>query len=192
MTQSTATGTAHRFRTRADRFGALLDAVGDRWGDPTPCEGWSVRDVVRHTIATERDFLAQRDLPLGPAPDLDDPAGAWRRHAAAVTEVLGRDGVAEQEYDGYFGRTTIAATMADFYGWDLVIHGWDVARATGQDWSLPDAEVAELDATADGWGDALHSEGVCGPEVAVAPDAPAHERLLGRLGRDPHWTPPAQ
>ena len=39
--------------------------------------------------------------------------------------------MAAREYDGYFGRTTIAATVADFYGWDLVVHGSDVARATG-------------------------------------------------------------
>ena len=97
--------------------------------------------------------------------------------------------MAAREYDGYFGRTTIAATVADFYGWDLVVHGSDVARATGQEWSVSDAEAADLHATADGWGAALHSEGVCAPAVEVGADASATDRLLARLGRDPGWRP---
>jgi uncharacterized protein (TIGR03086 family) len=105
--------------------------------------------------------------------------------------VLSRDGVAEKEYDGYFGRTTIAATMADFYGWDLVVHGSDIARATGQEWSVTDEEAAALHRTADGWGDALYSDGVCAEAVPVPDDASASDRLLARLGRDPGWAPAA-
>ncbi len=184
----TLNDTARRFLERAEHYASILDGADQQWDAPTPCEGWTVRDVVAHTLDTERNFLATRELPLAKAPDHADPALAWRHHAAAVVAVLGQEGVAEHEYDGYFGRTTIAATMADFYGWDLVIHGWDVARATGQPWSLSDDEVASLSATADGWGPALHSDGVCGPEVEVAPSAPAYEKLLARLGRDPHWS----
>ena len=98
-------------------------------------------------------------------------------------------GVAEREYDGYFGRTTIGGTLADFYGWDLVVHGSDVARATGQAWEISDAEASELLATADGWGDALYSEGICADAVPVPDDASATDRMLGRLGRDPRWQP---
>lgn len=183
------TPTAQMFTDRADAFAAILDASDSRWDAPTPCDGWSVRDVVLHVIDTERDFLARHDLDPGPVADLADLPAAWRAHCAAVTDVLGREGVAEREYDGYFGRTTIAATMADFYGWDLVIHGSDAARATGQPWSISDEEAASLHATADGWGDALHSEGVCGAAVPVPDDASATDRLLARLGRDPGWRP---
>lgn len=184
------TDIAQKFTERADAFAAILDATDDQWDAPTPCEGWSIRDVVVHTIDTERDFLQRHGLSPGPAPDAADPASAWRAHAAEVAEVLARDGVAEREYDGHFGRTTIAATMADFYGWDLVIHGSDIARATGQPWSISDSEAAALHATADGWGQALYSEGVCGAAVPVPDDASATDRLLARLGRDPGWKPP--
>lgn len=183
------TETAQHFAERADAFAAILDRARPQWDAPTPCEGWIVRDVVAHVIDTERDFLEQHDLSPGPSPDRSDPEAAWRAHSAAVTEVVGRDGVGGTEYDGYFGRTTIAATLADFYGWDLVVHGSDVARATGQDWSVSDEEAARLHATADGWGEALHSQGICGPAVEVADDASTSDRLLARLGRAPDWRP---
>ncbi len=183
------TDTTRHFIQRADAFTAIVDRARPAWDAPTPCEGWTVRDVVDHVIDTERDFLERQDLGPGPSPDRSDPATAWRQHAAAVADVLGRDGVAELEYDGYFGRTTIAATMADFYGWDLVVHGSDVARATGQEWSVSDEEAARLHVTADGWGGALYSEGVCAEAVEVAEDASASDRLLARLGRDPGWRP---
>ncbi len=188
MTETQHT-TAQHFTDRADTFAAVLDAAGRQWDAPTPCEGWTVRDVVAHAVDTERDFLVRQGLDVGEAPDLADPAAAWRAHAATVAGVLAQEGVAGREYDGYFGRTTIAATMADFYGWDLVVHGSDIARATGQDWSVSDAEAASLHATADGWGDALYSEGVCSTAVPVADDASTTDRLLARLGRDPGWRP---
>jgi uncharacterized protein (TIGR03086 family) len=189
MTETTQHPTAQLFTDRAASFAAILDAAGGRWDAPTPCEGWSVRDVVAHAIDSERDFLARQGFDVGVAPDPADPAGAWQSHAATVVAILGREGVAEREYDGFFGRTTIAGTMADFYGWDLVVHGSDVARATGQEWSVGDEEAAALHATADGWGDALYSEGVCAAPVPVPDTASVTDRLLARLGRDPGWRP---
>ena len=162
------TETAQTLHRPGRRFATILDRAQPHWDAPTPCEGWTVRDVVEHVIDTEREFLERQELAPGPSPDRDDPGSAWRSHAAAVAEVLGRDGVADTEYDGYFGRTTVAATMADFYGWDLVVHGSDVARATGQGWSVGDEEAARLHATADGWGDALTPRVSAGAAVEVA------------------------
>ena len=195
MTQTTTPTTddlLSLFQQRADRFTRVVEAVDastGRWDVPSPCEGWSARDVVGHVLETQRDFLERQGLAAGPEPDLTDPAAAWRAQRAHVTTVLAADGVAAREYDGYFGPTTIADTIADFYGWDLAVLGSDVARATGQEWSVSDAEAADLHATADGWGPALHSEGVCADAVEVGPDASVTDRLLARLGRDPSWQP---
>ena len=203
MTQTQPTQTTHStdhylalFQQRADRFTRVVEAVTGDWDVPSPCEGWSARDVVGHVVDTQRAFLELhglhgQDLDAGPEPDLADPAAAWRTQRAHLTSVLADSAVAATAYDGYFGPTTVAATVADFYGWDLVVHGSDVARATGQPWSVTDDEAAELHATADGWGEALHSEGVCADAVRVPDDASATDRLLARLGRDPGWRPPA-
>ena len=183
------TTTSTTFTRRAEAFADILDAVGDRWDAPTPCDGWTVRDVVRHTIETERDFLVRQGFEVGAPPDLDDPARAWGAHRGSVEGILAGDGVLDREYDGFFGRTTVGATMADFYGWDLVVHGSDVARAVGRPWEISEEQAAQLQSTADGWGETLYAEGICAAPVPVAAGASVTDRLLGRLGRDPGWQP---
>ncbi|HMQ38456.1 MAG TPA: TIGR03086 family metal-binding protein [Micropruina sp.] len=184
------TNTITIFTGRADRFSRIVAGVGSRWDDPSPCEGWTAADVVRHVIDTERDFLVRHGLLDTTPPATNDPAEAWRAHLSDVAQALATGGVAERPYDGYFGPTTIGDTMADFYGWDLVVHGWDVARATGQDGPITDDDARTLGAIADGWGAALHSPGVCAPALPVPDGATPVEQLLARLGRDPHWTAP--
>lgn len=174
------------FRRRADRFAAVLAGVGDSWDAPTPCPDWTVRQLVDHVIGTERDFLERHDLGVA-EPEGDDPAARFGDHLAAVNRRLDEPGVAERRFDGYFGPTTIGDTLADFYGWDLAVHAWDAARGSGQRLDWDDAEVARLGRAADGWGEALHSEGVCAEPLEVPDDASAQDRLLARLGRDPHW-----
>lgn len=177
------------FRARADRFTEVLDHVDGRWQAATPCEQWTVADVVRHVVDTENDFLSRHGL-AGEAIASADPAEAWRRHRAHVESALTQD-VADRRFDGYFGPTTIGDTMANFYGWDLAVHAWDIARAIGLANPISEADAEDLIRVADTWGDALYGEGICHPARAVAPDAPAAERLLGKLGRDPHWAPAA-
>ncbi|MGN0064658.1 MAG: TIGR03086 family metal-binding protein [Nocardioides sp.] len=183
MTSTTTTD----YTRLADRFGSVLP--GAEPGAVTPCTGWTVRDVVAHVLDTQRDFLLGHDVALPQRPALDDLAGAWGEHSAAVAAVLDQPGVAERAYDGYFGPTTIGGTMADFYGFDLVVHGWDVARASDQPWPLDDEEAAAWRRTAESWGPAIRAEGICGPEVAVPDEASGWDRLLGFVGRDPGWAP---
>ncbi|MDT9595207.1 TIGR03086 family metal-binding protein [Nocardioides zeae] len=181
---------------RAERLAVVLDDAGPRWDAPTPCDGWTVRDVVRHAVDTEGELLARHGLasPLAPdAPhpaDAEDLAASWRAWAAGVAAVVDDEALATT-YDGFFGPTTVGETLRDFYTWDLAVHAWDVARATGQAYALSDAEAAAHEETAAAWGDALYAEGVCAGPVPVAADASAWERLLGRLGRDPGWSAPA-
>lgn len=171
-----------------DLRGPLTDVItsvpAGAWGNPSPCEGWAARDVVRHLVETQRDFLIGQDVDLGPAPNVDaDPAAAWRAHAERVSEVLADGTVAAKEYDGYFGRTTVGATVEQFYLFDMVVHRWDVAAATGLDAGLTDEELDRVERGADSFGDALYMDGVCKPGVEPPVDADRRTRVLARLGR---------
>ncbi|UZN03091.1 TIGR03086 family metal-binding protein [Cellulomonas sp. S1-8] len=167
-------------------FGAVCDRLpATAWEQPSPCEGWTARDVLRHVVDTERDFLDQRGVPL-PAIDLDgDPAAVWRTHAAALTRAAADPAVGGLEYDGHFGRTTVGDSLLRFYGFDLVVHRWDIATAAGLDERFTDAELAFAEECAAGFGESLHAEGICRPGVEAPADADRQTRLLALLGRTP-------
>ncbi|SDN77380.1 TIGR03086 family metal-binding protein [Geodermatophilus sp. DSM 45219] len=170
----------------ADRpLTAVLDAVPtDAWDRPSTCEGWSVRDVVRHLVQTQREFLVGRGVDLGQEPDVDaDPAAAWRAHAGRVAAAVADEAVAGQPYEGYFGPTTLGATLEQFYVWDMVVHRWDVARSAGLDAALTDAELDRVESGADAFGAALYTEGICRPGSEPPAGAGRETRVLARLGR---------
>ena len=87
------------------------------------------------------------------------------------------------EYDGYFGRTSVADTLANFYGFDMLAHRWDLATALGQDATFSEAELDRIEKALDGFGDNLYLDGVCKPAIDVPDDASRQAKLLGRMGR---------
>ena len=177
---------ADRYRRVADRFSSVVDTVPEgSWNASSPCEGWTAREVVGHVVESQHGFLARFDL--APPLEGDDPVQQWPAVRDAVQAALDDPGTAATEYDGMFGRTTLAETVDQFMAADLVVHAWDIARATGLDdmEEIPADEVELLDARLRPMGDALRGPGVFGPEVPVPDDASPHERLLGFLGRQP-------
>lgn len=170
-----------RYAATADPFGAMVAKIED-WSAPSPCDGWTAADVLTHVLDTQRDFLAGHgyDAPVRTDTDL---ARAWGAHDAWVRSLLADPGVAGRGYDGFFGPTTIGDTMVDFYGWDLLVHCWDLATAAGRDAGFSDAELDTVDAAAAGFGDMLYAEGICAPALDVLSDAPRQTRVLARLGR---------
>lgn len=177
--------TATQYETAHRPLVAVLDTVpAAGWTKPSPCAGWSARDVLRHLIETQREFLTGHGIDPGSAPDIDgDPAGAWRDHAKRVLEVLSDDAVPALAYDGHFGPTTVGATLEQFYIWDMLVHRWDIARSVGSDAGLSDAELDRIERGADSFGDALYLDGVCRPGVEAPADADREARVLARLGR---------
>lgn len=177
--------TVDRFRTAAEPLTSVIDRVpADRWDAPSPCEGWTTRDVVRHIIETERQFLTSRDVALGDAPDVDaDPAAAWRAHRAEVEGVIADESVTATAYDGHFGPTTVGETIERFYVFDLVAHRWDIATGAGIDDRFTDAELDQLEGGAASFGDALYMEGVSKPALDVPDGADRQTRVLATIGR---------
>lgn len=179
---------ADRYRTLADAFEAKVEAVRpEDWSRPTPCDDWTVRDLVGHVVDVHGMML--RPLPNGlrDAPSVDDdPLAAFQSARSDVERVLDDPATADTEFDGMFGRTRVSATIDQFMGFDLVVHGWDLARATGQDETMDGAEVERIATFIERMGTAtMRENGVVGPEVPVPSDAPAQDRVLGQLGRQP-------
>ncbi len=167
----------------ADTFTSLVESVPlERWDASSPCEGWSAADVVQHVIDTQRDFLGARGADCGAAP-AGTPAERWLEHCALVQRVLSDEAFATAPYDGYFGPTTLADTMRNFYGWDMVVHRWDLGRAVGQEVAWSDTECAFVGGELEGYGDQLYSEGICKPAVEAPADATTQTRVLALLGR---------
>ena len=178
---------ADRYRELADAFEAKITRVRpEQWTSRSPCDDWDARGVVGHVVEVHGMLLGTADRRLGPAPSVeDDPLGAFRSARADIEKVLDDPALAEREYDGVLGRTSVGRTIDEFLGFDLVVHGWDLARATGQDETIEPAYVERVWTAAKGFDENLRRPGVCGPEVPVPADASPQDRLLGLLGRDP-------
>lgn len=164
---------------------AILTAVpAGRWSAPTPCEEWTARDVVAHLVDTQREFLTGRGLDVGAAPDMEaDPASGWHAHAQRVVTLIADDSVVAGEYDGFFGPTTTGETLEQFYIWDMLVHRWDIATATGLAARLSDDELDGVQQGAEAFGEGLHMEGICKPEVEVGPGGDRQAHILAKLGR---------
>ncbi len=176
---------ADRYRRLSDEFASTVAGVpDDAWANPSPCDEWTARDVVRHAVDTQGMFLGFIGGELGPIPSVDDnPGAAWDAARARVQAALDDPRQAGAAFDGFFGRTTFAAAVDRFLNSDLVIHRWDLARATGQDDTIDPTDAERVLTVAREFGDAFRSPGVCGPEVPVPADADVQTRLLGFYGR---------
>jgi len=160
----------------------------DRWSSGTPCEGWDARDVVRHVVDSTCTFLNF----IGRAPDRrhsvdDDPLGAWREARDAVQATLDDPALARQEYEGMFGTSVFEESVDQFLSADLTVHGWDLARATGQHERIDPHEAAlmyeRLTNVPPQMKEAMRSRGVFGPEIEPPPGADDQTRLLAFTGR---------
>src|SRR4051794_33268210 len=116
---------SERYARLADAFAEKVAAVrDDQWDSPTPCEGWTARDLVQHMIDTQGMFLGFVGRELGDIPTVeDDPLGAWNAARAVVQGDLDDPERAGTEFDGFFGRSRFDAGVDRFLCFDLVVHG---------------------------------------------------------------------
>jgi uncharacterized protein (TIGR03086 family) len=185
---------AERYRRRAESFERRVAGVGpDQWENQSPCVKWTARDVVEHVVTMHGVVLVPIARKLKPA---DDPLGAFQEARAAIEDVLDDPVAALSGTATPGGRMTVEQHIDQVVSDDLVLHGWDLARATGQDETIEPIDVERLWATAvaippdlmakyrtpGAFGEGIE---VYGPEVPVPPDAPLQTRLLALLGREP-------
>ena len=183
----------------AAQLARLADGVDDnQLGAATPCAGWSVAVLLGHLLGLTVAFTAaatKGPSPAGaPEPDGDLPAD-WkaqlRERLDALVTAWRAPGAWEGETEA--GGVTMPAEIMGVVALDeLVLHGWDLARATGQPFHADPASVqASLGfaASMSEPGQEAGREGLYGPVVPVPGDAPDLDRLLGFAGRDPRWAP---
>ncbi|MFC4787145.1 TIGR03086 family metal-binding protein [Nocardioides sp. MAHUQ-72] len=170
--------------------GAVVAGIGeDQWVLGTPCEGWTVRTVLNHTVGGMRIFAAELEgLPPGADHEADwlgsDPRTAFAEAAHADATAWRRPGALGGTVT--LGMGTLPAPMAAvIHLTEVLVHGVDLAVATGQQHLLDEASCERLLATMHAMGgvDAYRQPGMFGPEVAAPADARPHERLLAFLGR---------
>ena len=174
----------------AQEMNRLLAGVrDDQLARPTPCPDWTVADLLAHVHQFSTVFtLNARKQPIsldGGLPDdwradlargLDELAGAWREEAAWQGRVSagGIEMPAEQ-------NALVAVE-------ELVLHGWDLAAATGQQVRFGETELNRVEEFREVFAEPIASgEGPYGPPVAVPHAASRLERLVALAGRDPGW-----
>jgi uncharacterized protein (TIGR03086 family) len=180
-------GSAHaRYRRAADAFGECVARVPtDRWDAPTPCDGWVARDVVRHLVEWVPGVLGRGGVEFPPIPSVDDdPVAAWRALDAGLDTALTEPEVASREFDvGPPGRMTVALAIDMLVTGDVLVHTWDLARATGRDEHLDAELVHGMAQGLAAMGDALAASGHYAPRVDVPADADEQTQMLALAGR---------
>ncbi len=146
----------------------------------TPCEQWDARALINHMCDSQQYFISKArgedaSMPAEP-PDLigSDPVLTYNSYAIATLEAYRDPDVQEKEAMG-LGLTFV----------DQLVHAWDLAKATGQDTTMPPKlaeaafELIDGQMPADKRGDMFKAE------IATAPNVPAQDKLLAYTGRNP-------
>ncbi|MEM7272120.1 MAG: TIGR03086 family metal-binding protein [Actinomycetota bacterium] len=162
----------------ADKWDEVMAQVGDAdWDKTTPCEGWTVRELVDHAM-----FWQGRGGGVFGAEVPEDADWATVRSAlgSALADPANLEGSAEAM--GGMPKQAVAGLITA----DLLIHSWDLARSIDADATLPEAAVEStmmgLQRLPD---EMLRSERMFGPAVEVAEGASAQDQLIGFVGRTP-------
>lgn len=175
--------TPDRYRRVAQQFTDRVTAVpDDAWENPAPCEGWVARDVVRHIVDNTSFFLGISVE--GPSVD-EDPVGAWTAVRDATQAALDDPEVAQRTLDTPMGSMTVEQLVGRIGVADLLVHTWDLARATGLDETLDIEEVRRTYSMMEPNEERLRAGGAFGPRVEAPDDADEQARLIAFTGRRP-------
>ncbi len=163
---------------------------------PTPCAAMSVAALVSHlgglasafTAAAAKQFGAHTDSPPEVSEELDDDwrasyPGRLREMAAAWREPAAWEGTSRA------GGVDFPAEVGGLIALtEVVVHGWDLARATGRPYAVDEAVLDAVLPHVTTFAEGPPVEGLFDAAVPVAEDAPLLDRVVALTGRDPGWT----
>jgi uncharacterized protein (TIGR03086 family) len=185
-------------RPAADRMaGVATNIERQDFAAASPCPDLSVGDLLDHVLSLSEVFtgVAQgRPATAPPAP----PSAAnlpenWRDELRSRLDALVEAWSDPGAWDGTasVAGAELPATVAGMVVLDeLVVHGWDIAAATGQAYDVSEAEIEAVAQFVSSF-PAPRNGSLFGPVVEVDDAAPPLDRLLGQTGRDPAWRAPA-
>jgi uncharacterized protein (TIGR03086 family) len=174
-------------RDQLAEVGPMLAGVVSRIGPEqldaaTPCSDFTVRGVLEHMIGGATLFTAAFNGTEPGAPATDDVLASFGPALTGLADAINRPGALDQTIDAPFGPTPGEA-FARYVALDGIVHGWDLARATGQTFEPDAALVADIEGFARQMLEPLRD----GDTFKAAVDPPAYatpiERLAAYTGR---------
>ena len=180
---------------------AIRGAHPARFDDPSPCAEYTVGQVVSHLafgLLLAEYAALRKDWEEGwsgndRAPYLVDvPESQWAEKAAAQGEATKRAWADPAAWEGeasFGGGAMPAAAIGSMMTAEFVVHGWDVAAATGQRVEVGDPLGETVLEGVNANAPMGRDGGWFAPEVAVPAGSSALDRALAASGRDPAWTP---
>lgn len=181
----------------ASSVAALLHGVRDEHLDaPTPCPDYTVAEMLGHVHGLSQAFVAAAAKDLGPLTSTPPTERVqalpddWRDSLPEHLHALGQAWRDPAAWTGMTaaGGVDLPGEVADFVALDeIVVHGWDLARSTGQSFDPGTEAVAAVhEFLAQFRADGTPSD-IFGPAVPVPDEAPLFDRAIGLAGRDPQW-----
>ncbi|MFB6435734.1 TIGR03086 family metal-binding protein [Streptomyces sp. NPDC056411] len=182
----------------------LVAQLGERTtdaqlGDPTPCEDYAVRHLLGHLVMLSAAFqdVARKELgPLtsgSPTGHRLDVAPGWRDELATNLDGMVAAWRAPEAWEGRTeaGGQSLPGAVAGLVALDeLLLHGWDLARATGQPYDPDPDSVRAVHALVSSWAGSGGIEGMFAAPVPVPEGAGLLDQVVALSGRRPDWTPP--
>ena len=166
----------------------------DEMAAPTPCTDFDVRTVANHMLGT---IGAMRGIGASEPMDADDPWGTSGDHMSEqwrddLCRTLNEYAEAWSSADAWEGAAMGGAmpkqAVGDMAFVEAILHGWDLAKGSGQDVAFDDAAVERALEIMEQIGEVGRSHGAFGPLVPVPDDATPFDKVLAQAGRDPEWS----
>ena len=169
----------------APLLGGVVEGITpDQLDRPTPCADFTLRGVLEHMVAGATAFAAAYRGETPAEPDLSDPLAGITPALTDLVEAISAPGALDRTVAAPFGELP-GETFARFVVLDGLVHGWDMATATGQPYAPSDALVAAVDAFAHQALDPLRDGQTFADAVEPAPGASPIECLAAYTGRKP-------
>jgi uncharacterized protein (TIGR03086 family) len=174
-----------RYRMMADDFGARVNAVPEgAWDNQSPCSEWKARDIVAHLANNGRRLtaLAKGQEPPEPVAD-EDPVAGWAESRAMMEAVLADPDTSSANVASPMGPMPLETLVGRFVCTDILVHTWDLARATGLDETINAEAAAAAYKGLQPMDAMIRQPGFFGPKVDCPADADVQTQLLTFLGR---------